>query len=88
MPWVRSASSKAMRSRRLRPQRSRFQTMHVSPGRRALRQRVKAERFTVAPETPSSVTIVVQPAFCNTGSGRVVWRSSVLTRAEPSYMPP
>jgi hypothetical protein len=72
MPWVRSASSRAMRSRRLRPKRSGFQTMNVSPIRRALRQRVRAERFTVAPETPSSVTIVVEPAFCNTDSGGAV----------------
>jgi hypothetical protein len=46
--------------------------MNVSPIRRALRQRLRAERFTVAPETPSSVTIVVEPVFCNTDSGGAV----------------
>jgi hypothetical protein len=65
MPWARSASNRVMRSRKLQPQRSSFQTMRVSSGRRALRQRVSTGRFVVTPERPSSVQIVVQPAFFN-----------------------
>jgi len=34
------------------------------------------------PETPSSVQLVVQPAFSNADSRRAVWWSLVLTRTE------
>jgi len=56
-PWARSASSMAMQSRRLQPQRSRFQTRSVSPGRRGFRHRVRAGRCTSAPARPSAVKI-------------------------------
>ena len=74
---MRSASSSVMRSHRFRPKRSSFQTMRVSPGRRALRQRVRAGRLTVAPERPSSVKIVVHPARCKAARCRAVFWSSV-----------
>src|SRR5262245_10105393 len=43
---------------------------------------------TVASARPASVQIVVHPARCNAARCRAVFWSSVLTRAEPSGMPP
>ena len=61
-PRCFKSSSIVMRSRRLRPNLSSFHTMSVSPSCRALRQRVSAGRFVVAPEMPLSLWIVLHPA--------------------------
>ena len=58
-----------IRSRRLRPKRSNFQTIKVSPSR-SFSRRVRAGRFVVAPDMPSSLNIVLHPAFFNAESCR------------------
>ena len=68
MPWARRSSNMVMRSRKLRPSRSSFQTMRVSPGRSVLRQQTRAGRLVVAPERPSSLKIVLHPAFFSAAS--------------------
>ena len=53
----------AIRSRKLRPRRSSFQTMSLSPSCNALRQRSRAGRLVVAPDKPSSLkTVCIRPA--------------------------
>src|SRR5712691_928172 len=64
-----------IRSRKLRPNRSSFHTMSVSPDSSFFKQRSRAGRLVVAPETPSSLNTVLHPAFfkvasCRAGSGR------------------
>jgi hypothetical protein len=64
-----------IRSRKLRPSRSSFHTVSVSPCSSFLRHRRKAGRLAVAPDLPSSLKMVLHPAFfraasCRAGSGR------------------
>ena len=56
---------RVIRSRRLRPRRSSFQTMSVSPGSSFFKQRRRAGRLAVAPDRPSSLNTVWHPAFFN-----------------------
>ncbi len=51
-PRARGSSSMVIRSRKLRPCRSSFHTMSVSPISRFFRQRRRAGRFVVAPDNP------------------------------------
>jgi len=74
-PRARRSSSIVIRSRRLRPSRSSFQTISVSPCSSFFRQRRRAGRFVVAPESPSPLKTVWHPAFfsaasCKASSGR------------------
>ena len=52
---ARRASSIVIRSRGLRPRRSSFQTMSVSPCSSLLRQWSRAGRFVVTPDSASSL---------------------------------
>ena len=52
-----------IRSRKLRPSRSSFHTMSVSPLWSFFKQRSRAGRLVVAPEIPSSLNRVLHPAF-------------------------
>ena len=70
-----------IRSRKLRPNRSSFHTMSVSPCSSFFKHRSRAGRFVVAPDNPSSLKMVLHPAFFSAASCRAgVW-SSVETRA-------
>jgi hypothetical protein len=75
------SSSMAIRSRKLRPRRSSFQTMSVSPSSNALRQRSRAGRLVVAPDKPWSLKNVLHPARFKAASCKAVLWSSVNTRA-------
>jgi len=44
---------------------------------------MRAGRFVVAPESPSSLKTCLHPAFFKAASGKAVFWSSVETRAEP-----
>ena len=70
MPRSRKPSSMAIRSRKLQPSLSSFQTMSVSPGCSCFRQRRRAGRFVVAPLIPSRRNIFAQPASFNAASCR------------------
>jgi hypothetical protein len=50
-------------------------------GLQGFRQRVRAGRFVVAPDTPSSLNTVLHPAFFKAASCKAGFWSSVLTRA-------
>jgi hypothetical protein len=79
--WLKSSSIR-IRSRKLRPRRSSFHTMSVSPGSSFFRQRCKAGRLVVAPDKPSSLKMVLQPAFFSAAScraGVVVRRDAGIT---------
>jgi len=65
----------------MRPRRSSFQTMSVSPSSNALRKRSSAGRLVVAPDKPSSLKSVLHPARFKVASCKAVLWSSVDTRA-------
>ena len=67
----------AIRSRKLRPRRSSFQTMSVSPSCDALRQRSRAGRLVVAPDKPSSLKSVLHPARFKAANCKAALWSSV-----------
>jgi predicted ATP-dependent Lon-type protease len=81
MPRCFKSSSMVIKSRKLRPSRSSFQTMSVSPCSSFFKQRSRAGRLVVAPDRPSSLNTVLHPAFFNAASCSAGFWSSVETRA-------
>jgi hypothetical protein len=74
-------SGAAIRSRKLRPSLSSFQTVRLSPRSSFLRQRRRPGRLVVAPDKPSSLKTLLHPARFNAFSRRSAFWSSVDTRA-------
>ena len=65
------SSSMVIRSRKLRPSRSSFHTISVSPALSVLRQRSRAGRLIVAPDNPSSVKIFLHRSLFQRGALQV-----------------
>src|ERR1035437_5237420 len=85
-PRSRKLSSRAMRSRKLRPSLSSFHTVNVSPACKTLRQRSRAGRFAVAPDNPSSLkcfALVTLERGKLQGGGLVVSRDAGISVFQP-----
>ena len=74
-PRARRSSSIVIRSRRLRPSRSSFHTIRVSPCSSFFRQQGRA--LGRGPDTPSSLKTVRHPAFLSAASCKAGFWSSV-----------
>lgn len=70
----------------VRPRRSNFQTISISPCSNCFRQRLRAGRLRVGPLLPSSTRVLFQPALLSAVSCKSGLWSSVETRAYPYFI--